>query len=225
MEAAASSFAEDLRRALARGFARMDVVHALAAGRLARETLARYAARYYAELRTFIDLKLPERLRLCPYGATEAKRFFARAYVEEQGLFRPGEDHASLFRRLCDALAIAAAVLEDEVRRYARRFDYLRALEPSPEAMVRELAIAYAWESAAPVLGQSLASALRRHYAVPASALVFFELHHAVDREHSAEAERVLLAYADTPELRRLALAAIAETLDLERYFGPDQGS
>jgi pyrroloquinoline quinone (PQQ) biosynthesis protein C len=217
-----SAFADALQDAVERGFAAMGVVHALVAGALSRDTLVGYAARYYAELRTFIDVKLPERLRLCPYGATRAKEFFARAYVEEQGHFRPGEDHASLFRRLCDALEISPGALEDETRRYARRFRYLRELEPSAPAMVRELAIAYAWESAAPALGQTLARALGHHYGVPAAALEFFELHRAVDREHSAEALRVLRAYADRPELQQLALGAIAETLDLRNYFEPE---
>jgi hypothetical protein len=219
VSAATHDLAARLAGAVARGFAGMDLVHALTAGTLGRAHLARLAARYYAELRTFLDVKLPERLRLCPYEARDAKAFFARAYVEEQGHFRRGEDHASLFRRLCDALAVPADALEREVRDYARRFRHLRDLEPSPEAMVRELAVAYAWESAAPALGDAVADALCRHYALPADAVRFFALHVAVDREHSAEARDVLLAHATTPALAAIALAAVAETLDLRRYF------
>lgn len=207
-----------LREAVARGLAAMPVVPAILDGTLAPATLRRYAARYYAELRSFIDLKLPERMRLCPYGASRAKEFFARAYVEEQGSFRPGEDHASLFGRLCAGLGLTTDELEEETRRYAPRFRHLRESEPSLRVMVRELAIAYAWESAAPVLGLAVARALARHYAVPATALGFFTLHDAADRAHSAEALRVLLTYVAGPELTAVALAAIRGTLDLERY-------
>lgn len=216
---ASDAFADRLRSEIARGFAAMDIVHALVAGRLDRRRLARYAARYYAELRTFIDLKLPERLRLCPYEAADAKAFFARAYVEEQGHFRPGEDHASLFGRVCAALEIPAARLADEARRYARRFRYMRELEPSVEAMVRELAITCAWESAAPALGGTLMAALDRHYGVPRDALHFFALHREVDREHSAEALAVLCRHTTTAALEAVALAAARETLDLRHYF------
>ncbi len=208
-----------LRNAVMRGLAEMPVVTAILDGTLAPGTVRRYAARYYAELRTFIDVKIPERLRLCPHDAVRAKEFFARTYVEEQGRFRAGEDHASVFRRVCHALDLTTDVLEEETGRYAVRFRYLRELEPSRGAMVRELAIAYAWESAAPMLGLAIASALERHYAVPPDALRFFSLHEAADRAHSAEALEVLLAYADRPELVAVALAAIDETLDLERYF------
>jgi pyrroloquinoline quinone (PQQ) biosynthesis protein C len=205
--------------AVMRGLAAMPIVPAILDGTLERDALRRYAARYYAELRTFIDVKIPERLRLCPHGAARAKAFFARAYAEEQGQFRLGEDHASVFGRVCRALDLTTEELEEETKRYAARFRYLRDLEPSWRAMVRELAIAYAWESAAPVLGMAIASALEWHYAVPAEALRFFSLHAAADRAHSAEALQVLLAYADGPELVAVALAAIDETLHLEHYF------
>lgn len=219
MNTAAADVETTLREAVRRGLAAMPIVPAILDGTLGRGALRRCAARYYAELRTFIDVKLPERLRLCPHDAVRAKEFFARAYAEEQGQFRAGEDHASVFARVCHAFGLTPDALEGEVERYATRFRHLRDLEPSRHAMVRELAIAYAWESAAPVIGLAIAGALERHYAVPKEALGFFALHDVADRLHSAEALRVLLAYADSPELVAVALAAIDETLDLARYF------
>ena len=219
-DADARAFVAALRRAVARGLAATRPLHALLAGRLDRPTLALWAARYYGELRVFLDVKLPERLRLCPYEAMLAKQLFARAYVEEQGGFRAGEDHATLFRRLCDALDVPAALLAAETHRQACRFAYLRALEPSEETLVRELAVTYAWESAAPVVGRALAAALAHHYGVPADALAFFTLHESVDRAHSAACLRVLLVHARTEALRALALATVGETLDLDRLLG-----
>jgi pyrroloquinoline quinone (PQQ) biosynthesis protein C len=212
-------FAEALSRAVEDGIAGMEAAHAVIRGALTPAALRRFAARYYGELRTFLDVKLPERLRLCGYGAADAKELFAHAYVEEQGHFRPGEDHASLFAEVCSALGNTPTVLEGEAVRHARRFAYMRLLEPAPCTLVRELAITYAWESVAPALGLAVAQALERHYAVPGAALRFYAVHDAVDREHSAAARRVLLAHATTADLRLDAIAAVREALDLSVYL------
>lgn len=201
---------------LERGFAGMRAVHAIVAGRVDRATLTRWAARYYAELRCFLDVKLPERMRLCPYDAHDAKALFAEAYAEEQGRFRPGEDHASLFGRLCTALGLGRDALEAETARYALGLAPLRAAEPSRAMLVRELAITCAWENAAPLVGGALAEALARHYGIGEGALGFFVLHERVDRVHGAAARRVLARHVDTPALARLALATVDEALHVQ---------
>ena len=188
-------------------------------GRLSRPQLRTAARRYYAEVRTFVDLKLPERLRLCPSDALRARRFLAEIYTEEHGNFEPGRDHPALWARFCHALGIGERALEDEYRSYSARFRYLREREPSRENLVTELATMAAWESVVPRLARLPIQSLREAYGIAEDALEFFRVHQQADAAHSRAALDVLSVYADSPELRKHSLGVIEETLDLEGYF------
>ena len=188
-------------------------------GRLSRLQLRTAAQRYYAEVRTFVDLKLPERLRLCPADALRARRFLAEIYAEEHGDFEPGRDHPALWARFCHALGIGERELEEEYRIYSARFRYLREREPSRENLVTELATMAAWESVVPRFERLPIESLRNRYGIAEEALEFFRVHQQADASHSRAALDVLSVYADTPELRDHALGVIEQTLDLEGYF------
>ena len=198
---------------------RMGLFRAVLEGRLSRQQLRTAARRYYAEIRTFVDLKLPERLRLCPAGALPARRFLVRIYAEEHGDFEPGRDHPALWARFCHALGIGEQELEEETRAYAPRFHYLREREPCREHMLTELATMAAWESVAPHFAQLPLTALREGYGIAEEALEFFRVHREADAAHSRAALKVLALYADTEAQREHALRVIEETLDLDGYF------
>ena len=197
----------------------MGLFQAVAKGQLSRPQLRTAAQRYYAEVRTFVDLKLPERLRLCPSDALRARRFLAEIYAEEHGNFEPGRDHPALWARFCHALGIGERELEDEYRSYSARFRYLREREPSYKNLVTELATMAAWESVVPRLTRLPIQSLRETYGIAEDALEFFRVHQQADVTHSRAALDVLSVYADSPELREHALGVIEETLDLEGYF------
>ncbi|MGE4649338.1 MAG: iron-containing redox enzyme family protein, partial [Myxococcota bacterium] len=143
---------------------KMGLFQDVVKGRLSRPQLRSAAQRYYAEVRTFVDLKLPERLRLCPSDALRARRFLAEIYAEEHGNFEPGRDHPALWARFCHALGIGERELEDEYRSYSARFRYLREREPSRENLVTELATMAAWESVVPRLARLPIQSLREAY-------------------------------------------------------------
>ena len=198
---------------------RMGLFQAVLEGRLSHPQLRAAARRYFAEVRTFVDLKLPERMRLCPGSALGARRFLARIYAEEHGDFEPGRDHPALWARFCHALDIGERELEEEVRAYAPRFHYLREREPCREHMLTELATMAAWESVAPHFAQLTLTALRESYGIAEEALEFFRVHREADAAHSRAALKVLALYADTEAQREHALRVIEETLDLDGYF------
>lgn len=198
---------------------RMGLFRAVLEGRLSRQQLRTAARRYYAEIRTFVDLKLPERMRLCPGSALRARAFLARIYAEEHGDFEPGRDHPALWARFCHALDIGERELEEETRAYAPRFHYLREREPCRKHLVTELATMTAWESVVPRFSRLPLSSLRERYGIAEEALEFFRVHQQADAAHSRAALEILTRYANTPALREHSLRVIEETLDLESYF------
>src|SRR5262245_47826725 len=98
-----TDFIEAVQAELLRAWERMQPLLArLEAARAAGEDPAAVIdvpyllARMYAETRLFIDVRLPERLRLCPASARSARRYLWENYGDEAGSFVPGRDHVAL---------------------------------------------------------------------------------------------------------------------------------
>jgi len=140
-------FSANIRQHADDCYRQMPLMNAILGGKLTQEELRKHARRHYAEIRTFIDFKLPERLRICPHDAYSAKKFFWDIYCEEQGNFVPGKNHAELFKPFCYKLGITDEELDDEYAAYWPHYrDMLSAVTSRP-ALVRELAISFAWET------------------------------------------------------------------------------
>ncbi len=195
------------------------LVNSIASGALPPGELVGCARRHYAEVRTFIELKLPERLRLCPPHAYSAKRFFWEIYREEHGDFVDGRNHAELFKPVCHKLGISDDELEAEFNSYWPHYRWMLAAEPSHQIMVRELAVSYAWESFIINLGPGLTAALRSHYGFTDRELLYFKLHSSVDDEHSAAALDTLSEYVTDERLEGWATEAITDSLLRRNYF------
>lgn len=197
----------------------MDLFWKVIEGAIPPDRLKILVTRYYAEIKTFIDLKLPERMRLCPSNAHHVRKLFNQIYKEEHGDFEEGQDHPTLLRKLCLALGVTDEELETEYQLYVTRFNYMRELETSWENMITELAIMVAWESVTPKFGKLPFQALRKHYSIPEEALDFFKLHEECDACHSSDVMDILVKSANTQALQKHALATIEKTLDLNQYF------
>ncbi len=214
-----AAFIQEAQEAIEAGIGRMGFFWSIVERKASQDELRAIASRYYAEIRTFIDLKLPERMRLCPLSALEARKFFWRIYRDEHGEFETGRDHPSLWKKFCRELGIEDAELENQYHAYARKFEYMRKLEPSEENMVTELATMAAWESVVPVFASAPYEALRDHYGISDDGLEFFTLHQDVDGFHSKAALEMLARFASTRKLQDHALRAIEQTLRLDSYF------
>jgi pyrroloquinoline quinone (PQQ) biosynthesis protein C len=197
----------------------MPILDAILNGTLSSSDLRKLAARHYAEVRTFIELKLPERIRICPRQAYSAKRFFVNIYCEEQGNFYPGADHAEMFKLVCYKLGLSDQELEVEFKSYWPRYKYLLAAQPSYEALARELAISYAWESFIIKAGRGFAAALSRDYGLTVKDLIYFTVHSSVDEKHSNDALELVAEYVTDEALAQVALDAITDTLVTNNYL------
>jgi pyrroloquinoline quinone (PQQ) biosynthesis protein C len=208
-----------LRTHVASAYQDMPYFDRLFAGSADQVFLRKLVKRHYAEIRAFIDLKLPLRLALCPFEAVEAKRYFHHLYVEEQGDFEDGKDHATMFLPVCRHFGIDRHELEEEVRAYTDEVRRRLPTEPSRAALISELATSFAWENFTVGAGRALVATLRDIYHLPAHALDYFIAHHAIDQGHSDHALETLLLYvADDDDLAR-AKQAIRATLVDDLYF------
>ena len=198
-------------------YRKIEAVNALLAGELSVEQLKKMAKRHYAEIRTFLDVKIPERMRLCPPHAYSAKQYFWYLYREEHGFFKPGENHAELFKPVCYALGLSDKDLEEEYEAYWPQYKYLFDLTPSLEVLVKELAISAAWESFSPIMGPELMAALKK-YSIP-DELGYFSLHFEVDQRHGEQAYKTLNEYVTRPDLQAIAMDAITKDLVENNYL------
>jgi pyrroloquinoline quinone (PQQ) biosynthesis protein C len=191
----------------------------LISGDLSLEAAIGYARRHYAEVRTFVDLKLPCRLRLCPADATDAKAYFWRLYEAEQGFFEPGSNHAEVFGRFCGQLGISRESLEDEWRHYWPNYSYLLVEPPSVECLVRELSVSYAWESMMELVGPSVMNLADKLLGAGKSNYEYFTGHLEFDEGHSNEALGLLKQFASNPALKEVAISSAHDALFIKSPF------
>lgn len=212
-------FAKNVQQHLEDCFSSMSVINHLLSGRMEKEALKKMAKRHYAEIRSFTDIKLPARMYLCPHDAWMAKKYFSTIYVEEQGNFNPQEHHANLFKPVCYALGLTDTDLEAEYDFYCARYHKMWLTAPSSSAMIRELAISLAWESFIGYFGKKITSILKEKYQLEETDLKYFDIHFNADNHHSQIALETLVYYTKSPELEKIAIDAITETLVTEIYL------
>ncbi|MGX1884889.1 iron-containing redox enzyme family protein [Streptomyces sp. NPDC055287] len=186
----------------------VPALKAVSKGEVDAEDLKGLARRFYAEIRTFLDLKLPARMRLCPHDAYAAKKYFWQIYEEEQGGFKPGRNHAQWFKTFCTSIGLTDAELEAEYEAYWPRYSYLLTEKPSRDAVVRELAVSYAWEAVIGIVGEEVLATLKQ-LGYDDTQLSYFSGHLEVDEGHSALALSILQAYVTDAPTMRVARQAV----------------
>ncbi len=194
-------------------FENMPVLPDLISGSLGTDDLRQIALLHYAETKTFINLKNPARMYLCPHDAVEAKKYFCFLYREEQGGFVFGKNHADLMKPLCYELGLTDDNLEYCYEKYRRSFFYLFHETPSYEVMIRELGISVAWESLTPYFGERLIAPLREKYNFSEKAMRYFTTHHTVDQAHSKQAVKTLAKYCTDDASFEIAKRGIRSAL------------
>ena len=96
-----NSVRDEITDHLAKCLDRMPILNELCDRSFPQEKITQVALLHYAETKTFVNIKNPARLYLCPHEANEAKKYFCYLYREEQGNFKPGENHADLLKPVC----------------------------------------------------------------------------------------------------------------------------
>ena len=215
---AMSDSTTDLRKALPelvkRYEGKLEVVESICSGQLPRPVLQLIGKRQYAEARAAIQFKFPERLRVCPLEAVEARRYWVKQLTDESGDFERGHDHATLLAPACLAIGVTPDELEREYREYLPRVDYLYKSPISIELTLVEAAQVYVEEAVFMSAAGRIADALRDHYGVDEPALRYFRVHALVDVEHSAAGLEMLVAVAKTEAQRALVLDTARSALE-----------
>lgn len=204
---------DEINSYLSQCFEQMPVVEDIAAGNVSISELKKYALLHYAEIKTFINIKIPARMYLCPHGARYAKHYFCYLYEEEQGHFRESENHADLFEPVCLELGLTKEEMDTSYNRYHKVWLHLFNKDNNYENMVHELAISVAWESFTPHFGSQMIEGLEEHYGLSKDAIRYFNVHKGVDEAHSARAADTLSRYCTSENLKSIAKRAIRKTL------------
>jgi pyrroloquinoline quinone (PQQ) biosynthesis protein C len=190
------------------------VIEAICSGKLPLLQLRQVGIRLYAEARVAIQVKLPERLRICPIHAEAARRFWCEQLADESGSFEPGHDHASLLAPACLALGVTRDDLEAEYERYLHRADYLRQAAISIDTTLSEAALVYVEEAILAAHGNRIADALRSHYGVAERDVRYFRVHAEVDVRHSSAGLKMICQCAKTPAQQQLVLETATRSLE-----------
>jgi pyrroloquinoline-quinone synthase len=161
-------------------------------GSLSRQTLAMYAAEYYAQVRAFPRFVSSVHSR-CPN--IEARKVLLENLVDEE---IRGVDHPELWMRFAEGLGVS----RDEVRG--------RAMLPETQASVDAfytltaghwtdgLCALFAYESQVPEVSESKIAGLKKFYGVDDSrTLSFFTAHMKYDVEHSRQVATLIDQHAD----------------------------
>ena len=192
---------------------RLLLIEGLVSGKLPLASVRALGTGLYADVRSTLQVRIPDTIRITPLEADELRRFWCRTLAEELGDFKPGCDHASLVALICYALGVAHAKLEGEYQRSLPRLDALRGELPSLATSLREVARVYAEKATLIREADRLADALRDHYDVPEKALYYFR-YALADLECSDSALEQLTRYAMTPRLKHMVLDTVNECLE-----------
>ena len=173
-------------------------------GTLTREALQQYAAQYYHWVFAF-----PTWLSAAHSNATDfgmRQEILANLMDEELG----PENHPELWLRFCDALGldrdrVRHAELLPETREAIAAMRRICRDEPA----VAGIAALYAYESQQPEVMKTKREGLRDKYGVTAGH-DYFEVHEAIDVEHSATEREMIAAHAAGHEAAIGAAAATA---------------
>lgn len=173
-------------------------------GELSRVALQKYAEQYYHWVLAF-----PTWLSAAHANATDLamRQEILENLIDEE---RGPENHPELWLRFCDALG-----LDRDVVKRAELLPETRAAIAAMRAITREssaaagVAALYAYESQQPEVMKTKRDGLRNLYGVTAGH-DYFEVHEALDVEHSAGERAMIEAHATGQEAAILAAAQTA---------------
>ncbi len=202
----ATNLRDNLRRLVNDHVDSLDLIRRIVDGTLPINKLQHVARVLYAEARASLQVKIPERIRICPLEAVDVRRLWWHLLEEESGHFVTDHDHASLLLPVCRSLGIAPAELDAEYSRHLLGLEELRKTPTSAVTTVMELAQTFVDESVLARKATLVAESLASNYSVSQADLFYFQLHSTVDVEHSDQVLNVLASYAASQGLDDVAV-------------------
>lgn len=193
---------------------KIPLIESIVSGSMPQDVLKRVGVALYAEARAALQVKIPERIRLVPLEAGNARKMWCRILAEESGGFAKGKDHASLIAITCKALGATQEELDEAYYGFLPTLQEFREAEPSIAISLRELTRMYIEEATLARESNRLGNALRDKYGVTSEdALHYFWLHAVVDIKHSNAALDEIVRYATTPEYTQIVLETARQSL------------
>lgn len=193
---------------------RIEILTGIKTGSFSKNDVRQIASTLYAEAKSALQIKIPERIRICPIELGNVRRFWCRILNEESGGFRFGKDHASLIYPTCMELGSTPDDLNAAYEIASEKLSGFRQLEVSVEITIRELCRMWIDEYILALEANNIGDALKLYYGVSESGVYYFRLHAIEDIKHSNEGLKQIVAVSDSLELQDYAFKVVSESLD-----------
>lgn len=165
---------------------------AWSAGELSLNTLQRYAAQYYNQVKSFPRF-ISRVHTACPQ--IEARKVLLDNLVDEE---LHGTDHPALWMQFAEGLGVPAQQVHDEVAFAETNLMVDKYYELAERDWRDGLCALYAYEYQVPEVSASKIAGLKQHYAIDdEKTLEFFVAHQAYDVEHSQKVAELIEKYVE----------------------------
>ena len=174
-------------------------------GELSKESLQRYAAQYYHQVKTFP--RFISRVHThCPH--IKARQSLIDNLMDEE---KKGKDHPSLWIQFADGLGVDEQEVHNETP-YVKTQQMVDTYYKLAERDWRDgLCALYAYEYQVPEVSKSKIDGLQKFYGISdEKTLEFFKVHQIYDVEHSDEVAKLIEEYGE----ENSAIKATAEACD-----------
>ncbi|WP_096203289.1 TenA family transcriptional regulator, partial [Bacillus sp. FJAT-45350] len=154
-----------------------------------------------------------------PERCTDAKDFILQNMYEEE---LAGDRHTDLLIRFAEVCGTTKERVEDPKNMVATTRalqSWCYAVAMRENFVVATAALVVGLESQVPAIYRKQTPILREQYGFTDEEIEFFDLHIVSDEIHGERGYKIVLEYADTPELQQRCLEIVREGADMRRMY------
>ncbi|MFC5712070.1 TenA family transcriptional regulator [Thalassorhabdus alkalitolerans] len=191
---------------------------AWANGDLKREHFARWAENHYHYVGPFADY-LAYMYHNTPEQYSDAKDFILQNMYEEE---IAGDRHTDLLIRFAETCGTTRERVEDPKNMVATTLglqSWCYTVAQRENFVVATAALVVGLESQVPAIYRKQTPVLREKYGFTDEEIEFFDLHIVSDEIHGERGYKIVLEYADTPELQQRCLEIVRTGAKMRRMY------
>ncbi|MGO4886697.1 TenA family transcriptional regulator [Anaerobacillus sp. MEB173] len=191
---------------------------AWATGKLERKHFARWAENHYHYVGPFADY-LAYMYAKTPEQYTDAKDFILQNMYEEE---LAADRHTDLLIRFAETCGTTKERIEDPKNMLPTTLglqSWCYSVAMRENFVVATAALIVGLESQVPAIYRKQTPILRESYGFTDEEVEFFDLHIVSDEIHGERGYKIVLEYANTPELQQRCLEIVRTGADMRRMY------